>query len=238
LFLEKPQESVETERGSLMVDRHLAGQVYVKGVWVNDMGKDGLKTGVDFRRMRLDRDRRAVVHKSDIDHQVSAMWSQALDKKPQWAERYYNLLNSGDSCDVKHASYYIKETCTASLVAAEFFKQHGENALPLINTAPDHLVRRCTEDLKGNVILCNKALVDILVRSGKVSQADSLLDDQKVSPQERVPVTNLTDDEVGVLKNVENIVRIIQPTFSFSTMDVFQTDDRDVCSMCICFISY
>ena len=95
-----------------MADRHLAGQVFVKGVWVNDMVKDGLKTGVDFYRMRLDRDRRAVVHKSDIDHQVpdlcvcicvyhtvsfqvSSMWSKALDKKPEWAGRYYNLLNSG-----------------------------------------------------------------------------------------------------------------------------------------------
>jgi hypothetical protein len=46
--------------------------------------------------------------------------------------------------------------------------------------------------------------VDILVRSGKVSQADSLLDDQKVSPQERVPVTNLTDDEVNITIDAAN----------------------------------
>lgn len=56
--------------GMLIMDAHLHGQVFVKGVWVNDMRKDGLSAGVDFYRMRLDRDRRAVVHKSDIDHQV------------------------------------------------------------------------------------------------------------------------------------------------------------------------
>ena len=53
-----------------MMDTHLAGQLYVRGVWVTDMKTDDLVAGVDFYRMRLDRDRRAVVHKSDIDHQV------------------------------------------------------------------------------------------------------------------------------------------------------------------------
>jgi hypothetical protein len=70
LFLEPAQEAVQTDQGILMVDSSLAGQVFVKGIWVSDMREDGLKAGVDFYRMRLDRDRQAVVHKSDIDHQV------------------------------------------------------------------------------------------------------------------------------------------------------------------------
>jgi hypothetical protein len=95
LFLEPAQEAVQTDQGILMVDSSLAGQVFVKGIWVSDMREDGLKAGVDFYRMRLDRDRQAVVHKSDIDHQVSSIWSKALEKKPEWAHRYYRLLYSG-----------------------------------------------------------------------------------------------------------------------------------------------
>ena len=62
--------------------------------------------------LRIDRDRRAVVHQSDIDHQVpnitfiiwydqkgmlctlqvSTMWIRALKLRPDLVSRYYELL--------------------------------------------------------------------------------------------------------------------------------------------------
>ena len=57
--------------GSLIMDSHMAGQLYVKGIWVNDFSKEGLHAGADMTSLRLDRDRRAIVHRSDIEHQVS-----------------------------------------------------------------------------------------------------------------------------------------------------------------------
>ena len=53
------------------MDSHMAGQLYVKGIWVNDFSKEGLHAGADMTSLRLDRDRRAIVHRSEIEHQVS-----------------------------------------------------------------------------------------------------------------------------------------------------------------------
>ncbi|XP_062518650.1 uncharacterized protein LOC134193825 isoform X1 [Corticium candelabrum] len=228
LFLEPPLDSVNTDKGRLMMDTHLAGQLYVRGVWVTDMKTDDLVAGVDFYRMRLDRDRRAVVHKSDIDHQVSSMWTEALEKKPEWASRYYRLLHSGGSCDVRHASFYMQEATTASLVAKEFFKQNGQNALPLINTATNDLLRKFTHDLKKQVVLCNQSLLEILIRSGKVQTADSLLDQHKVSQQVKIPLAKLSDDEMGVLRHVQDLVNIVDPNFNLSSVDIIETEDQDL----------
>jgi hypothetical protein len=122
----------------------------------------------------------------------------------------------------------MKEPSTVSLVANEFFQHHGQNAFPVINTASEDLLRKFTHDLKKEVVLCNQALLDILVRSGKVPKADSLLDEHKVSQQVKVPLARLNKDQMGVLRHVEDLVRIVQPTFSLAVVDIVQTDDRDL----------
>ena len=95
-------------------------------------------------------------------------------------------------------------------------RQNGQNALPLINTATNDLLRKFTHDLKkqvgshhnkpiavidlvslaSQVVLCNQSLLEILIRSGKVQTADSLLDQHKVSQQVKIPLAKLSDDEV------------------------------------------
>ena len=95
-------------------------------------------------------------------------------------------------------------------------RQNGQNALPVINTATHDLLKKFSHDLKkqvgshhnkpivvidvvslaSQVVLCNQSLFDILVRSGKVQTADSLLDQHKVSQQVKTPLAKLNDDEV------------------------------------------
>ena len=48
LFLEGASEMVDTEVGSLLLDRHLAGQMFVKQIWIRDMGHR-LSRGVDVK---------------------------------------------------------------------------------------------------------------------------------------------------------------------------------------------
>ena len=57
--------------GSLLLDEHLQGQLYVKGVWVADLTAEDLFSGVDFANLQLDRDRNAVPKPSEVDHMVS-----------------------------------------------------------------------------------------------------------------------------------------------------------------------
>ena len=36
--------------GTLLLDRQLQGQLFVKQVWVSDQSKDGLSVGVNFKQ--------------------------------------------------------------------------------------------------------------------------------------------------------------------------------------------
>jgi len=89
-------QAIRTPQGTLLLSPHHKGQLFVKGIWIADMSGDNgdsavLSTGVDFYRLDLDRDRRAVVRTSDLDHQVSTMWTQALEARPDLIPRYYEV---------------------------------------------------------------------------------------------------------------------------------------------------
>ena len=56
--------------GSLLLDPCHVGRLFVRGVYIVD--DPDLATGVDLANIRLDRDRGAVLKKSDLEHQVSS----------------------------------------------------------------------------------------------------------------------------------------------------------------------
>ena len=76
LFLEPPSNVARARLGTLLLDDRCRGQLFVKGVYITDLGNDGMATGANFNHLKLDRDRRAVVHKGDINSQLSAMWME------------------------------------------------------------------------------------------------------------------------------------------------------------------
>jgi hypothetical protein len=91
LFLEKPRDSFSSAVGSLLFDEALSGQLYVKGIWISDQSRDGLRSGLDLREIRLDRDRRAVAHPSDVEHQASSLWVRAVEDRPELASKLCHL---------------------------------------------------------------------------------------------------------------------------------------------------
>ena len=73
LFLVPAEDCFSCELGALLLEDRLAGQLYVKGIWIANLLDDGLNSGLNFRHMPLDRDRRAVLHLSDLESQAAAM---------------------------------------------------------------------------------------------------------------------------------------------------------------------
>ncbi|KOO32995.1 sap DNA-binding domain-containing protein [Chrysochromulina tobinii] len=80
LFLTPPTDSFSSsELGELLLDPQHMGQLFVKGVWVTNGKQDhNLGSGLNLYHMRLDRDRRAVVHSSDLESQAAALWGTCL----------------------------------------------------------------------------------------------------------------------------------------------------------------
>ena len=219
LFLCPPSDCVKSEIGTLLIDDHYKGQLYVKGVWVSDLSKDGLASGVDFAHLKIDRDRRAVVHLSDIDHQVSSMWVHAIEQRPDLIPYYYSLLEKNNTSDVRHANFYLTDE-SAFLVAQQFFAIHGRMSYAVSNTVSTELLDEIKREIHQKLVLCNEALTNILYKSGALEPLDSILSRASAKKTALVPYADLTQDEVYILKHVEKLVQICCPELSMVAMDV------------------
>ena len=72
LFL-RPSDYFQSKLGTLLFDERFQHKLFVKGFFVADMDEEGgLVHGVDFDDLQVDRDRRAILKKHEIDRKVSA----------------------------------------------------------------------------------------------------------------------------------------------------------------------
>ena len=93
-------------------------------MWIADLREEGLASGLNFRQMRLDRDRRAVLHQSDLESQAAAMWVRAIDARPALASKLYALL------DRPTPPSDVRRTC-------EFLQAANPNPKPSPNPNPN-----------------------------------------------------------------------------------------------------
>jgi hypothetical protein len=136
-------------------------------------------------------------------------------------------LTTSSSCDVKHASYYI-EAPAASLIAQEFFKKYGDQAIPVVNSTASKTLHILSQELCEKVVLCNQTLHDILHKSGQVRSAEDLLRQKTAQTQERVPFSSLTDDELSAVSHAVELVKIVLPDFKSSNIDIYQGQDSGI----------
>ena len=230
LFLETlpPEECIKSEAGWLLMGDRFSGQLYVRQIWVADMTEaaGGMLAGVNLHRLRLDRDRRSVLHQSELDHTVSAMWAVALEMHPQLIPVYLGLLvEKGDNCcDTRHAGFYFDNRETARSLAREFLKRYGEQAYPLSSSGAP--LSELKLEIGQNIVLCNNMLVDLLMRSGMFLSRQDYLRSQAVPGlvllEDSVPLESLSEEELAVLRHAVEAVRTVYPQFSMGSVQVTQ----------------
>lgn len=230
LFLNPPSDYVKSEVGTLLIGSHYKGQLYVKGVWVSDLSKDGLASGVDFVHLKIDRDRRAVVHLSDIDHQISSMWVHAIERRPDLIPYYYCLLEkSNNTSDVRHANFYLTDK-SAFLIAQQFFAIHGQTTYPVLNTVSAELLDEIKREIHQKLVLCNERLLNALYKSGAVAPLEDILSKASTRKSLLIPYTDLMLEEINILKHVEKLVQLCCPDFAMVTMDVSESEGSSILS--------
>jgi hypothetical protein len=70
----KPKDYFQCKIGTLLFDERFRHKLFVKGFWISDMDEEGgLQHGVDFNDLQIDRDRRAVMKRHDIDRKVESI---------------------------------------------------------------------------------------------------------------------------------------------------------------------
>ena len=122
--------------GELLLDPQHMGQLFVKGVWVTNGKQDhNLGSGLNLFHMRLDRDRRTVVHSSDLESQAAALWVRAIDARPELVQRLYKLLaTETPGADVRRVAEFIspgERPRAVEAIALEFLQTMGHDAVPV-----------------------------------------------------------------------------------------------------------
>ncbi|XP_077997612.1 uncharacterized protein LOC144450773 [Glandiceps talaboti] len=231
LFLTPPNDKVQTEIGTLLLDKRFAGKLFVKGSYVLDLKEEGLQTGVDFCELQIDRDRNAVPQLSEIDHKVSCMWPRALESRPDLASRYYKLLvEHVDSRDVRHANIYAigDDSKVPMLIANEFAKGKPPNIFPVSSAFSPHDVASLQQELGQPVVQCNDVVLSMLHKSGRYKTLEVARAELKPNKEDVKPLTRLTKKELKVLEQSVRTANIVDPELKVEIIDVIDSkkDER------------
>jgi len=222
LFLWRPREAVRTEVGSLLLDPEYRGSLYVRGVFISN--EPDLASGVDLHNIRLDRDRAAVLRKSDLEHQVSSMWARALHYRPELLPQYYELLSSEKSSDTALAELYCEEDLCERL-AAEFRQRHG-GAVPVslkdANTAKADRVRTA---LASTTVVCSQALLAVLRKGGVRCDLGELLREGESQARRFLAVSALGEAEALCLAQACALAELGDPAAAplLARLDPFES---------------
>lgn len=240
LFLSPPQDAFRCELGDLILDESKRGQLYVKGVWVASMLEQGVSAGLNFKHMRLDRDRRAIVKHDDLESQAAAMWVRAASSRPPLASRLYELLALPETpADVRRVPEFLgdeRKPLLQSLVD-EFTSALGPDAVPVAPGeagAASASFAEIERQLHRRVVVVSPALLALLQRSGDLPTIAQLEQQLKQGASVRAAAATakpvawaaLREDERQVLRRAADWLRCtgLDATFEVGLIDVVEAE--------------
>ena len=131
LFLAQAKDTVETNYGSVLMDQALKGQVFVKGIYVQN--DPNLNVGYDFKHVSVDRDRR-LVSSWDLRYYAAKAWEEALTKRAIPTSKVVELLEK-DAPDVAGLTSEYTSAAVSAEIGEVFKTKHGDDAVPVLNMA-------------------------------------------------------------------------------------------------------
>lgn len=141
-------KAVKTDHGTLLVDDHSKGHVFMKGIYVHTDPK--LEFGYDLASGELDRDRK-MVERYDFAFRAKDILTYAVAQRPDLMKKFVGALErqSPDvlGIDSQFLAYSSKLNPTAVAGVVEDFRaRYGPNAVPVRNLGEskdlDHLGKK------------------------------------------------------------------------------------------------
>jgi hypothetical protein len=187
LFLSPPrdQDIIKVPGGTLLLHPDRKGEIYVKGIYVNDVAD--LACGYDLETFRLDRDRR-LVDTWDLKYKLGELWKTAGENhSARAAERLYEMAASGTG-DTEHLHFHAdKKLIKAMRETLE--KYHGKDVYPVRDTTDQK--RLALIGIKA--VIVNKALHQVLTKD--LPSLDDVLNKAGRGVKQDFAVTELTPAE-------------------------------------------
>ncbi len=228
LWLEPARDAVATTSATLLLDAERAGELYVRGVWIQE-DRARLAVGVDLADVLLDRDRASTLRPDAVAHHLSCAWLSALRGAAGAGEagaalraRYLGLLERGETADVAHAAFYAEPDDALALARAFAEQQRRADGgggsssllLPVSRDAPPSTLRRLREALdgvEGRVVLVSEPLAQLLAN---IPESAGLVGDARAALA-RVEAAAVAPDGAGGERGARPARRVAPAELAF-----------------------
>jgi hypothetical protein len=129
LFLgDKKIESIDLDKGRLLLDKRLAGNIYIKGIFIEH--KEDMTYGYDLFNAQTDRDRK-MINSFDFSYEITALWEKLTKKDKNLYSAAFSLLST-NAADTEHfASRYCVDDIFADKIGEMFEEKHGKDSFPV-----------------------------------------------------------------------------------------------------------
>ena len=142
---EDEQVHVSNDDGSILIGDDVAGQLYVKGIWVCKLHGKNWTFGYDLNNVQLDRDR-SIPCQYTLNRAIRTVINNSVKDGSMTRDQLWELFR-GESEEAKQFNNeYIEQGDAHKAVAARFFEEHGEDAVPF--TTPEEQSRAIAAGLK------------------------------------------------------------------------------------------
>lgn len=187
LFLspDNAADTVKVRGGTILLAPDRKGEVYVKGIYVNDVPE--LDCGYDLERMELDRDRR-LIDTWNLKDMLGKLWVAAQQEFPERVAARLYTLAANSSADADHLHYYADEKLVAEMWKT-LEKHHGAGVMPVPDAESETRLNRAGI----RTVVVSKALHKMLERAAP--SVDKLLEEAGREIKEEFSPAQLTDAE-------------------------------------------
>lgn len=220
LFLsEIPEEDIiRCKSGSILLDPNRAGEVYVKGIFVDKVA--GMKYGYDVNEKITDRDR-GMVNTFNLKWEAGRMWNEAMGKGEKFvAKRIFKLLDDG-APDAEYIDTHSSIE-TEDAVVKSFEEEYGEDAIPVSDMAES----REMQFLGQKTVVVDGSLRKIVERKkGSMEEKKEAL---RNAITKRYSADEITPEEWAILDRTVELVRVAVPVLSLKNVQVVEFGDTNL----------
>ncbi len=193
------QEIISTDNGSLLFDEKEPGNIFVKGIFVQNEPK--LLYSYNFSNIDVDRDRR-MISSWDLEYALISIWTIAAKTNQDRLYPIFWEMLFNDSFDLKGLSaswnYMIDENLR-SYIRDRFIEKYGTNAMPVSNLSESKIL----EHFGKNGIIVTAQLKNVLSNGKSFDKVQTELSKEIVK---KYSWSELTPDERS---NIDEAIKLI-----------------------------